>query len=551
MANNIFQAKRTSTAGRTPNTTGSYATNSQYIAAGEFALNMADQILYTSDGTNLIAVGANNANVRVTNGLVLDNDKRIYFRTKNTAANVMMVQQIDDNFVFYSTNTSYLPRPVWSIYANSDTSNIAFSVPAVFNTNVYLGVVVANGSAGSTNQVLTSNGSTVYWSSPGVASVNVAAQYTWTNLHTFQANVSISANALGLTTNTSAIYFAGTGDVNWKMGRNTAAFTKWRYTNNSVDVAVANSNLEGFTIGNSINPGNSFFETGFLGTFIASNVTIGSSTSNSTINSTAFSGTANNSTYFNGYTWSAPAVLGGTTANGAVFTYANVTGQVNTATLYVTTSANVGTAFVANSIGVTTTGFVNAATVVNSAAHTVGTAFVANSTQLTLGSNVDFIGDFSSAAVTNRSNFQTSTLNGSTGIYALPNGTSGASSWQAANSSDPTNASKILIATNGSTDVQLVSGINGTGTYLPLSFYTNGAQQMQLDTAGKLTVGNSTVNAYVNSIAMGAVVGFQNYNTLTFNYTTPANYNTVIPGPYTVNTGVTLTITSGTRIVIV
>ena len=97
------------------------------------------------------------------------------------------------------------------------------------------------------------------------------------------------------------------------------------------------------------------------------------------------------------------------------------------------------------------------------------------------------LGDFTNATVASRNSFQTSTTNGSTGIYALPNGTSTAASWQATNAADPTNASKILIATNGSTDVQLVSGINGSGTYLPLSFYTNGTQQMQLSTAGILT----------------------------------------------------------------
>jgi hypothetical protein len=37
-----------------------------------------------------------------------------------------------------------------------------------------------------------------------------------------------------------------------------------------------------------------------------------------------------------------PAVLGSTTANGASLTYANVSGQVNTATFFATTSANVG-----------------------------------------------------------------------------------------------------------------------------------------------------------------------------------------------------------------
>ena len=101
-------------------------------------------------------------------------------------------------------------------------------------------------------------------------------------------------------------------------------------------------------------------------------------------------------------------------------------------------------------------------------------------------------GDFTNATLTNRTAFITSTANSSTGIYALPNGTSTAASWQATNASDPTNASKILIATNGSTDCQLVSGINGTGTYLPLTFYTGGSERMRVDTSGNVGIGTSS-----------------------------------------------------------
>ena len=104
-----------------------------------------------------------------------------------------------------------------------------------------------------------------------------------------------------------------------------------------------------------------------------------------------------------------------------------------------------------------------------------------------------FVGDFDNLTVNNRTNFITNTVNSSTGIYAIPNGTSGAASWQAANNSNLTNASKILIATNGSTDVQLVSGINGSGTYLPLSFYNGGVQQMVLSTTGTLTINTGSL----------------------------------------------------------
>lgn len=122
------------------------------------------------------------------------------------------------------------------------------------------------------------------------------------------------------------------------------------------------------------------------------------------------------------------------------------------------------------------------------------------------GTGAIISGDFSNATLLSRTMFQTTTANSSTGIYALPSGSSTAASWQATNAADPTNASKILIATNGSTDVQLVSGINGTGTYLPLSFYTSGAQKMQLDTAGNLGLGvtPSATRATWNQFSIGA-----------------------------------------------
>jgi len=65
MASNKIQVKRTAQSGRTPNT--SDPNNSQYIYPGELALNMADVVLYTSDGSKLITVGANLANLNVRN----------------------------------------------------------------------------------------------------------------------------------------------------------------------------------------------------------------------------------------------------------------------------------------------------------------------------------------------------------------------------------------------------------------------------------------------------------------------------------------------------
>jgi hypothetical protein len=181
-------------------------------------------------------------------------------------------------------------------------------------------------------------------------------------------------------------------------------------------------------------------------------------------------------------------------------------------------------------------------------------------------------GDFDNATINSRTSFQTKTTNASTGVYFLPNGTSTASSVQVANNSDPTNASKILLATNASTDVQLVSGVNGSGTYLPLTFYNNGSEQMRLTTAGNFGIG---VTAPATSLALRAgtasvaPLGFTSGTNLTsalagaiewdgrVPYMTPQStergallapqyyevYNTAITGPTIANTGQTATIT--------
>jgi hypothetical protein len=187
------------------------------------------------------------------------------------------------------------------------------------------------------------------------------------------------------------------------------------------------------------------------------------------------------------------------------------------------------------------------------------------STALQLADNLTFIGtsrritgDFTNATVTSRTSFQTSTANSTTGIYALPSGTSTAASWQATNNSDPTNASKILIATNGATDVQLVSGINGTGTYLPLSFYTNGAQKMRLDTSGNLGIGNTPSGTYKLEVSgksaatevyatNGIILNAQTTATST---TVPTGYNGMSVGPWSVASGETFTVASGSRHVV-
>ena len=108
--------------------------------------------------------------------------------------------------------------------------------------------------------------------------------------------------------------------------------------------------------------------------------------------------------------------------------------------------------------------------------------------QIILDSNNNLIqGDFDNATLNNRTKLQTTTTNATTNVYAVPNGSATSAGYSVANNADPTNCSKIVMATNGSTDTQIISGINGSGSYLPMSFYVNNTLALQISTAGVVT----------------------------------------------------------------
>lgn len=160
--------------------------------------------------------------------------------------------------------------------------------------------------------------------------------------------------------------------------------------------------------------------------------------------------------------------------------------------------------------------------------------------QIILDSANDLIqGDFDNATLSQRTRLQTSTINATTGVYVVPNGTANAASVQISNAADPTNASKVVLATNGSTDTQIISGANGSGSYLPLSFYTNNDIRFQMGNAGELnvrtapgTVSSGTSGQFLTSGGPGAGVswttaaagGFSNMQVFTGpgTFTTPS-----------------------------
>jgi hypothetical protein len=92
-------------------------------------------------------------------------------------------------------------------------------------------------------------------------------------------------------------------------------------------------------------------------------------------------------------------------------------------------------------------------------------------------------GDFSDATHANRTIFQSTVTNGASHVGAIPNGTSESASWRAYNNATLTNASFFSMGMSA-TAALIEAERNGSGTYLPIEFYTNGTKQASLDTSG-------------------------------------------------------------------
>ena len=103
-------------------------------------------------------------------------------------------------------------------------------------------------------------------------------------------------------------------------------------------------------------------------------------------------------------------------------------------------------------------------------------------------------GDFSNATLASRVAFQTSTTNGATSVSVLPNGSSTEANVAVFANSSPTNSAVAVLAMT-STDARVLSAITGSGTYVPLTLHTAGAERVRVDTSGNVLVGTTNTNA--------------------------------------------------------
>ena len=124
MADNRFQVKRTNVTGRVPNTT--HSSNSQYIAAGELALNMTDQLLYTSDGSELITIGAIQAIGKFSDQIIIGSISTGLLTINSTAifaGNLSVNTVINTSTISVSNNIGNSSVTPLSIYVGNTTAN--------------------------------------------------------------------------------------------------------------------------------------------------------------------------------------------------------------------------------------------------------------------------------------------------------------------------------------------------------------------------------------------------------------------------------------------
>lgn len=294
----------------------------------------------------------------------------------------------------------------------NSTSNTELSAGTVSFNNT---AIEANGSPGTAGQVLTTNGSDVYWSTITASSgVNVDAQYIWTNTHTFNANVTLNSQLFAndvtisgnlLVTGTTTTINATTLDIkdlNVTVAKGAASAAAANGAGLTVDGASATITYISAT------------DTWNFNKYI----NIGNSSVNATVNSTTFTGTsltANNSSFLGGtaaanfvQNTDSRTLSGNLVISGTYFNPSSNTILLGNSIQRWVISGNTGNFSSTLAAGNTTvTGFVNASVSVNSALLTVGTSFIANTT------GAYHTGTMNAASHT----VGTSTIANATGVY--------------------------------------------------------------------------------------------------------------------------------------
>lgn len=190
MANTRFQLKRSTISGVIPTTSD--------IATAELGINVADRKLFSSNGSAVFEVGSNLTSIAVGNTTAIQtiNSTGIYVNgTVNATSYTIGTSTI-------ANSTGVYTGVVNGSSISVGPSFIANTTRLVIDTTIGL---QANGGIGTAGQVLTSNATTVYWSTPTTGTVTSVATnngltggpITSTGTISVLANNGITANSTG------------------------------------------------------------------------------------------------------------------------------------------------------------------------------------------------------------------------------------------------------------------------------------------------------------------------------------------------------------------
>jgi len=211
MSNTKFQFKRTTVSGRLPNTT--ISANTSYIDAGEFAINLADGKVVSSNGTVTFEVGANLSSLNVASSIAVGGatiNSTIYSATANNANNLggtslaTLQSQITGNAATAYTNaTSYVTTGGYTVSGIVNYSGNVILTSGNGTNQLLLGTINATSIGMLANStVLTTGNSTVK------TTINSTALAVGSNVATFGTTFYSVANGnVGIGTSSPTYLF--------------------------------------------------------------------------------------------------------------------------------------------------------------------------------------------------------------------------------------------------------------------------------------------------------------------------------------------------------